>query len=413
MIRKVIQQFNKLYKTGLSGSTTQPCSLHRVQEYHPSSSPYCGLEDAYTIMKSGGPVLKTEMSAMMDFYCSVGTTMHEHLQKWLGKVAYDDVYIIGDFKCTQCGHFIEFTEYQDCPKCGHEMQYEELSVKFGHNTVGHVDCLLCVTIGKEKHYIVLDYKSSSMAAILQHNKSKKFPYAYNQFQIETYVALLEDQFAERELKISGWVLVYISRDAPSNFVPVGEMVDEEKKKQLHAQIAMWDKQSYYVYQNIRVTPEVFEFKKLAPLVKHKLCPTKEFYLDRVKGYEPCPLEKHCFGNSLVDHLRDVHAAIEPIMTTVVHCKRDEYDVYIGRKHKSGLPQSIYANPFIIDVHGTREEVVDKYRRWLNKEIQVEGSRPPTIPEVLLLRGKKLGCWCKGGDVCHGAVLADICNNFQH
>jgi len=113
MIKKVIQQFNKLYKTGLTSTTTVPCSLHRVREYHPSSSPYCGLEDAYTIMQNGGPLLKTEMSAMMDFYCSVGTTMHEHLQKWLGKVAYDDVYIIGDFKCTQCGHTLEFTEYQD------------------------------------------------------------------------------------------------------------------------------------------------------------------------------------------------------------------------------------------------------------------------------------------------------------
>ena len=39
---------------------------------------------------------------------------------------------------------------------------------------------------------------------------------------------------------------------------------------------------------------------------------------------------------------------------VVHCKRENYDIYIGRGSKWG-------NPFVIGKDGSREEVVEKYR----------------------------------------------------
>jgi len=44
-------------------------------------------------------------------------------------------------------------------------------------------------------------------------------------------------------------------------------------------------------------------------------------------------------------------------TRVVHCKREVYDVYIGRPSKWG-------NPFKIGVDGTREEVIEKYRNYI-------------------------------------------------
>lgn len=49
---------------------------------------------------------------------------------------------------------------------------------------------------------------------------------------------------------------------------------------------------------------------------------------------------------------------------IVHCKRDKYDVYIGRPSEWG-------NSYIIGKDGTRQEVIEK-------------------PE---LEGKILGCWC--------------------
>lgn len=81
------------------------------------------------------------------------------------------------------------------------------------------------------------------------------------------------------------------------------------------------------------------------------------------------------------------------MTLVVHCKRDAYDVYIGRPSKWG-------NPFSIGKDGTRAEVIQKYREWI--------ATQPLMNELDELRGKKLGCWCKPS-ACHGDVLVELLN----
>lgn len=48
---------------------------------------------------------------------------------------------------------------------------------------------------------------------------------------------------------------------------------------------------------------------------------------------------------------------------IVHCKKDKFDVYIGRKN-GDLAQSKFANPFVIGVHGDRAEVISKYEAWI-------------------------------------------------
>jgi Domain of unknown function (DUF4326) len=78
-------------------------------------------------------------------------------------------------------------------------------------------------------------------------------------------------------------------------------------------------------------------------------------------------------------------------------------VYIGRP-------SLLGNPFRIGEHGTRKEVIAKYRAWLWRQIQQEG---PVYRELLCLadvarRGDLyLICWCKRPDRqtdCHGDIL---------
>ncbi len=50
---------------------------------------------------------------------------------------------------------------------------------------------------------------------------------------------------------------------------------------------------------------------------------------------------------------------------VVHCKKEKYDVYIGRAvPRSGLKASPWGNPFVIGKDGTRDEVMGKCRAWL-------------------------------------------------
>jgi hypothetical protein len=82
------------------------------------------------------------------------------------------------------------------------------------------------------------------------------------------------------------------------------------------------------------------------------------------------------------------------MRRVVHCKKEPFDVYIGRPSKWG-------NPFEIGRDGTREEVVRKYRLWILEQSDLLG-------DLHELRGKVLGCWC-APKFCHGDVLDLLAN----
>lgn len=81
---------------------------------------------------------------------------------------------------------------------------------------------------------------------------------------------------------------------------------------------------------------------------------------------------------------------------VVHCKRDIYDVYIGRPGPWG-------NPFEIGKDGTREEVVEKYAEWLL-------AQPELVEQAKTeLKDKVLGCWC-APKLCHGDILVELLND---
>jgi len=77
---------------------------------------------------------------------------------------------------------------------------------------------------------------------------------------------------------------------------------------------------------------------------------------------------------------------------VVHCKKEPYDVYIGRPGPWG-------NPFVIGKDGTREEVIQKYENWIR-------SQPHLLAKLKELKGKTLGCWCRPYK-CHGDILVKL------
>ena len=84
-----------------------------------------------------------------------------------------------------------------------------------------------------------------------------------------------------------------------------------------------------------------------------------------------------------------------VQRLVVHCKRDEYDVYIGRPSKWG-------NPIPLRHESERMEVLRQYKEYLF-------SRPELIAAAKReLKGKVLGCWC-WPKRCHGEVLAEVAN----
>jgi hypothetical protein len=92
------------------------------------------------------------------------------------------------------------------------------------------------------------------------------------------------------------------------------------------------------------------------------------------------------------------------MTTVVHIKKDPYDVYIGRGSKWGNPYSHREGTLASFVVKTRREAIDKYEEYLLNNSELMES-------LKELKGKTLGCFCKPKS-CHGDILAKYADRID-
>jgi hypothetical protein len=88
-----------------------------------------------------------------------------------------------------------------------------------------------------------------------------------------------------------------------------------------------------------------------------------------------------------------------MVTTVVNKYKDFWDVYIGRGSKWG-------NPFVIGKDGDREEVIEKYKTWIQ-------TQPHLMASLHELKDKKLGCFCRPWHHCHGDVLVELVEKLEN
>ena len=85
---------------------------------------------------------------------------------------------------------------------------------------------------------------------------------------------------------------------------------------------------------------------------------------------------------------------------VIHCKG-----HIPNTSKLGVYQYIgrpgsFGNPFSIDKHGTRDEVIATYEAWARKQ-------PALLEKIKALpEDAVLGCWCAPLP-CHGDVIVKL------
>lgn len=89
-------------------------------------------------------------------------------------------------------------------------------------------------------------------------------------------------------------------------------------------------------------------------------------------------------------------------TKVVNLHSQSYDVYIGRAGKG--QDGYFGNPFrVIDYLNPMERALAliQYTRYFNKKVATDVE---FANRVLLLREKRLGCFCKPNG-CHGDVIA--------
>lgn len=88
---------------------------------------------------------------------------------------------------------------------------------------------------------------------------------------------------------------------------------------------------------------------------------------------------------------------------VVHCRKEKYDVYIGRPSKWGNPFSHLDGTLAQYKVSSRDEAVEKYREWIVKQ-------PELMNDIHKFQGKVFGCWC-APKRCHGDVSLELINSL--
>ncbi len=71
-------------------------------------------------------------------------------------------------------------------------------------------------------------------------------------------------------------------------------------------------------------------------------------------------------------------------------------IYIGRP-------TIYGNPYILGQDGTRDEVIEKYRKYFFNRLNIDEDFKNAIYK---LKGNDLICFC-APEACHGDVIIDF------
>ena len=112
-------------------------------------------------------------------------------------------------------------------------------------------------------------------------------------------------------------------------------------------------------------------------------------------------------NVKVKYIRPKYANLKEWMS-------DPDNVYIGRGgvvFVDGLrwpkQDSVWANPYKIGRDGDRQEVLAKYKQYINEKIKKDKEM---IAQLHKLKGKLLGCWCKPEE-CHGDILISLIEEY--
>mgnify|MGYP003745418039 CR=1 FL=1 len=90
---------------------------------------------------------------------------------------------------------------------------------------------------------------------------------------------------------------------------------------------------------------------------------------------------------------------------VVHCKKEDFDIYIGRPSKWGNPFSHEEKTIAKWKVSSRYIAIQRYKEWITT-----GDGKHLLKDLHELKNKTLGCWCKPKS-CHGDILCELVNKI--
>lgn len=274
----------------------------RGVEFRPSSFPQCPVINwLKKVWYDNLGYNIAERSCSMDYYCDVGTTVHETVQFHMG----DSGAQFGHYRCInpKCKHgkrgmnlydaagnlvqagklTLKNTLNNRCPKCKERMFYEELTVKY-KGLKGHVDGVIKLPNGK---YWIIDYKTSSMKKIMK--AAECYPEKKHLYQLPIYAYILKKKY---KFEVAGFSLIYIPRDNPKCFFEYSEKWSKR-----------WDKHAVRILKTQKRQWEAFELaletNSVDPVIEHKPCKCERSYLKTMYGgFDHCPMKDICFGAKL-------------------------------------------------------------------------------------------------------------------
>jgi hypothetical protein len=90
-------------------------------------------------------------------------------------------------------------------------------------------------------------------------------------------------------------------------------------------------------------------------------------------------------------------------TRVGHCKRESYDIYIGRPSILGNPFTTKAKSIAKVKVDTKDESLASFEEYARDRI----TKDPAFKKAILdCKDKTLGCWC-APRACHGHIIARL------
>ena len=257
----------------------------REPALRPSSMPFCSiiLLNAYIAWYHG----EGSWGMSGDFYTSIGTQVHEIIQKWIPRQGD----LVGNWVCPACEKTRKVTTENEC-ECGSMMNYEEIEVRY-QGVTGHIDTVLLLESLK---YLICDYKTSSMKKILavkeaenDEDRDKAIDRLVSKnylVQILVYALICEELYG---WEIEGCSLLFIPRDNP--FEPLEVFVPWTRKRK--HQVEHFLKSQVTAFKAAKLSFDTLDYK---PAVKNRACKNQKHYDRQIAPYFPyggCQLQAVC------------------------------------------------------------------------------------------------------------------------
>lgn len=207
----VAQDFLRLYGETLNQQVMSRADIDRIIHLRCSQLPFCPTSLVLEYKLKG---LVRGMDLMGTYFTSVGTAVHEVMQKFLCRSGL----FLADYVCHECGTVHRLSTQHEC--CGFDTHYHEVQIDY-MGIQGHIDGIFKDRSG---NWWILDFKTCSVAGAAKKKTSPGVGYIE---QVESYAYLLYKQYG---IRVKGTMLVFLPRDNPRSPVVWSQPVDPHKFK---------------------------------------------------------------------------------------------------------------------------------------------------------------------------------------